>query len=331
MQVALDNKLSFWWNWDTHPKIDTDTFTPDQRAAVDSTFVPMLWGQGEPDDGYSFLSNTTQNYVMTYNEPDQYGPACVGDWNPPAYGCAPGQYRPATSDGWFPTFDPSTGTASDPHAAQFFQWSVNNMTTLHPINPNGINKIVSPSMAQGAAPGPNCIGVDPSQPGTIKVCQGWLHVFKQYALNLTCTNFSGAQMNCWDVIDSIQIHAYSHTAAAIKAKIQEYYSVFQEDFEGTNGRTKKTLWLTEVAMGSNNGTEIVSFINDLMNPTDGLTNRQQFGYVQRVSWFSEWSFGAFTTDGIVPNPLTAWASSLFYPFGSLSPLGTAYFGHCNNQ
>jgi len=77
------------------------------------------------------------------------------------------------------------------------------MTAGQPRHPQGPSKIVSPSMAQGAGPGPNCIGVDPSLAGNIKVCQGWLKVFKQYTLQLQCTSLTGAQTNCWDVIDSI--------------------------------------------------------------------------------------------------------------------------------
>ncbi|CAE8648109.1 unnamed protein product, partial [Polarella glacialis] len=65
------------------------------------------------------------------------------------------------------------------------------------------------------------------------------------------------------VIDHIQIHAYARTAAEVKTKIEGYYDAFQEDFEGLNGRKKKTLWLTEVAMGSNNASEIVPFVEDL--------------------------------------------------------------------
>lgn len=36
----------------------------------------------------------------------------------------------------------------------------------------------------------------------------------------------------------------------MKAKIRSYYAAFEEDFAGSNGRKAKTLWLTEVAMGS---------------------------------------------------------------------------------
>ena len=32
----------------------------------------------------------------------------------------------------------------------------------------------------------------------------------------------------------------------------------------------------------------------------GLTNRERFGYVERVSWFSEFSFGSFPVGSYVP-------------------------------
>lgn len=122
----------------------------------------------------------------------------------------------------------------------------------------------------------------------------------------------------------------------MKDKIRSYYKEFQEDFEGLNGRTKKTLWLTEVAMGSSNGTAITGFVHDLMNSKDGLTNRSPasqggFAFVERVSWFSEFNFGSFTVSGVAPKPHETWASSLFDPFGSLSSVGEAFFSHCNSS
>ena len=122
------------------------------------------------------------------------------------------------------------------------------------------------------------------------------------ALKLQCKDFTGKTTNCWDVIDVIQIHAYDRQAKNVHAKIAEYYKVFQDDFEGTNGRRAKTLWLTEVAMGSSKVTDVTGFVTDLMDPKTGLTNRAAgsaggFGYVERVSWFSEFNFPAFNVSG----------------------------------
>ena len=60
----------------------------------------------------------------------------------------------------------------------------------------------------------------------------------------------------------------------------------------------------------------------------GLTNRERFGYVERVSWFSEFSFGSFPVGSYVPAAHEAWASSLFNPFGDLSIVGEKFFELC---
>ena len=190
--------------------------------------------------------------------------------------------------------------------------------------------VVSPSMAQGAYLDSNasCIGADPTQ---MHFCQGWLQVFKNHTLTLPCTDFQGRQTNCWDVIDHIQIHAYARTAAEVMAKIQGYRDVFAEDFEGRNGRKRKTLWLTEVAAGSSDGAFVRGFVQDLLSPTSGLMNRDTYGYVERVSWFSEFSFGSFPVGSYVPAPRESWVSSLFNPFGDLSSVGEAFFGLCGGD
>ena len=60
----------------------------------------------------------------------------------------------------------------------------------------------------------------------------------------------------------------------------------------------------------------------------GLTNREKFGYVERVSWFSEFSFGSFPVGSYVPAAHEAWASSLFNPYGDLSVVGEKFFELC---
>ena len=52
-------------------------------------------------------------------------------------------------------------------------------------------------------------------------------------------------------------------------KIEAYREVFAEDFEGRNGRKKKTLWLTEVAAGSSDGSFVRGFVEDLLSPETG--------------------------------------------------------------
>lgn len=317
--------MAYWWNWDTMILTDMESFSPDQKKRALDTFVPMLWGQAPPST-YNWSEAASE--LMLFNEPDNYAPACCGVAGD---GCAAGDYRPADSDGWYPVFDPSIHgidpSRPEPHGAQWVAWSINN-ATLQPNRPSDSHaiRLVSPSMANGAkATNGSCVGVDPSLPGNPKDCQGWLSQFKAFALQLQCTDYSGKSTNCWDVLDAIQIHAYSHYASAVVSKIDDYYQEFEEDFLGTNGRSKKTLWLTEVAAATNNATKVVSFIDELMTTLKGSS---KYDFVERVSWFSEYSFGAFEVDGIVPQPREQWASSLFNPFGNLSIVGDAFFGHC---
>ncbi len=49
------------------------------------------------------------------------------------------------------------------------------------------------------------------------------------------------------------------------AKLDEYGSVFADDFAGTNSRSKKTLWLTEVAAATSDIAVLVPFVNSLMS------------------------------------------------------------------
>ena len=90
--AVATGKLSFWWDWATGPNVDTNGLSPSTVAAMRSTFVPMLWGQA-PVAGYDWITADTK-YVMGYNEPDLYGPACCN--------CDGRQsYYPATSSGHF--------------------------------------------------------------------------------------------------------------------------------------------------------------------------------------------------------------------------------------
>jgi len=315
--------LDFWWNWKTSPEVDFHGIPEEEVRELRQAYVPMVWGSDTPAGGYGFLQ--TSSHVMGFNEPDLYGPACVGEWNPPAHGCARGETRAATSSGWAPLFDPSIGSPQDPHAATLWQRIVQDMAAAAAGRPS---KILSPSMAGNARGEHSCIGVDPALPNNIKICHGWLAEFKKHTLNMPCRELSGAMTNCWDVIDTIQIHAYARTAEEVKRKIQEYHEVFREDFEGLNGRKKKTLWLTEVAMGSNNASEILPFVESLLSAEDGLTNRALFPYVEKVSWFSSYGFSAFSLPSYEPREFEVWSSSVFAPFGRLSPVGERFFALC---
>lgn len=309
--------MSFWWNWDVKP---TD-YLVSGITAGDAEFVPMIWGSS-----FQGLTNVTQmpdlkrgTYLMGFNEPDHYGPPCwnkndVGGW---VYkGCDGVTYSSAASSGtWLPMFNPS-----GPYAANVWATVINQLLAFSGTMP----QIVSPSMAgpiNGGDKLQECLSVtntsDPDLISTIGNCNGWLGAFKNATLQMTC-----GSTNCWDVIDHIQIHCYTHTADAVIKKIESYIEYFKEDFEGTNGRSKKTLWLTEVAQASDNLDEAIKFVNALIPYI--VSKPEMF----RVSWFSEWAFTSFATDGIAPKSPT-WRSSLFDTFGKLSPLGTAYFTACN--
>jgi hypothetical protein len=74
-------------------------------------------------------------------------------------------------------------------------------------------------------------------------------------------------------------------------------------------------------------------MTDLLNPTDGLQNRAAataggFGYVERVSWFSEFNFPSFPTGNYTPAPHEVWISTLFDAFGGLSSIGETFAGLC---
>ena len=148
------------------------------------------------------------------------------------------------------------------------------------------------------------------------------------SLRLECTGFDGKATNCWDVIGALQIHAYAKTAAEVLQKVDGYLNVFSDDFNGSGGRSKKALWLTEVAAASNDQAEIVPFVNGLMSAQGGLGDRIKYSAVERVSWFSEWFFTAFNVSGHTARPYERWASSLFLPFGGLSEVGAAFFEPC---
>jgi hypothetical protein len=310
-------KLAFWWNWNADLAMDTHTLDARTTKALQNTFVPMLWGTATPPS-FDFMADHSGD-VMGFNEPDLYGPACCN--------CDGKQsYYPATSSGWAPLFNPMS-------AASAWETLVGELASHRANGTAGVQRLVSPAMANGAEKDPasgDC-SEDPSVSGNPTRCSGWLSMFKAATLKLSCTDLAGVATNCWDAIDVLQVHAYAKSATEVKQKLQSYNTVFRDDFEGTNGRTKKTLWLTEVAMGSSNGTEVAAFVDDLMNANDGLSNRAVdggFPFVERVSWFSEFFFPAFNVSGVAAKPMESWSSSLFDPFGGLTVVGERFFAHC---
>lgn len=311
--------IDFWWNWGYATKVDMSHLHPEVAAKATRSFTPMIWGTKVPKN-FNFF-NLGSEYIMGYNEPDQYGPACAGESSIGTFGCAEDEYRPATSAGFAELFDPAK-------AAQEWQKLVNFLAKVPRAAGASLTRLAAPSMAQAASPVDDC-HKDPAAPSNLKFCRGWLQSFKAKTLTLNCTSLTGERCNCWDVIEALPIHAYSRNAQEIKEKLKQYHEVFREDFEGRNGRRPKKLWLTEVTMGSNEAQELVTFVEELMNPQNGLQNREIFGFVDRISWFSEWSMGAFQLSSYTPQQDEAWSSSLFEPTtGHFTPHGARFIHHC---
>lgn len=311
--------IDFWWNWGYATKVDMSHLHPEVAAKATRSFTPMIWGTKVPKN-FNFF-NLGSEYIMCYNEPDQYGPACAGESSIGTFGCAEDEYRPATSAGFAELFDPAK-------AAQEWQKLVNFLAKVPRAAGASLTRLAAPSMAQAASPVDDC-HKDPAAPSNLKFCRGWLQSFKAKTLTLNCTSLTGERCNCWDVIEALPIHAYSRNAQEIKEKLKQYHEVFREDFEGRNGRRPKKLWLTEVTMGSNEAQELVTFVEELMNPQNGLQNREIFGFVDRISWFSEWSMGAFQLSSYTPQQDEAWSSSLFEPTtGHFTPHGARFIHHC---
>jgi len=314
--------IDFWWNWDYEPRVDFSHLHPEVVKKAKKSFTPMIWGTKMPKD-YGFFHNGGA-YIMGYNEPDQYGPACAGESTAGVFGCGEKDYRPATSAGFASLFDPAK-------AAVAWQTLVNELSSVVQRTGGALRKLAAPSMAQAPQPVDDC-SLDPALPNATKYCRGWLQAFKAKSLKLRCTGLDGKSTNCWDVVEALPIHAYGRTAQEIKDKLHAYHQAFREDFEGTGGRTKKTLWLTEVTMGTNDAADLITFVDELLNPATGLQNRSAFSFVERVSWFSEWSMGAFTLGSYKPRTYEAWSSSLFEPTtGRFTPHGARFVFYCRDS
>lgn len=320
IDTAVNCGMDFWWNWGpepTSPKVSGTTYKG-------AEFVPMIWSSG-----YGGIDNTTElipltkgKYLMGWNEPDHYGPPCwnkadVGGWVYP--GCDGHSYSSAASSGTFlPYFNPTSGYAG-------IAWS----DLINQLLRSGLPmpQIVSPSMAGPAVGGDKLaacklvtnesLAKDPQQIYELGNCNGWLGEFKKSTLAMKC-----GTTNCWDIISHIQIHSYDYHAKDAIADIEEYLTTFKEDFQGLNGRSKKTLWLTETAGAYDTAEDQAAYIRDLI---PYINSKEE---IFRVSWFNEWSFSSFTIDNIPPKTPN-WASSLFDPYGGLSQVGVEYFKQCN--
>lgn len=77
----------------------------------------------------------------------------------------------------------------------------------------------------------------------------------------------------------------------------------------------------QVAAASGDVDEVKQFAADLMNTNGGLADRTKYDFVEKVSWFSEFFFPGFNVTGHTVAENEQWSSSLFNPFGGLTPVG----------
>jgi len=300
MNTFCGTSLDFWWNWAYVPRRKYSASCAKDR------FVPMFWGI-QKDDAY-IARDIGLNYskVMGFNEPDH--------WGPPAY---PGG----------DTLSAGTGAeyfhCSNPDLASHWQQIVSNFKAS---NPKGV--VISPAMAdadKAASAGDFApCNAAPQLPGNhMDDCQGWLKGFKESAMQQTC----GAT-NCWDAIDVIQFHAYYYDSASFIAKVKHWEETWAEDLQGTGGRTKKSLWITEFAhAGTTDPADPDGSGRTFME--ESVAYLKASPYVSGWSWFSQdnTTFASFTIDGRAPTS-KFWDSSLISKSGATTALGAKYFSLC---
>jgi len=294
-------RMGFWWNWAPVPRIEYTA------ACANSTFVPMIWGYNKDNKYISGLAAKTYPSIIRYNEPDHYAP--------PAY--PGGDYL---SSGSFPqTFQCGKSLIAT-------NWQETVMGYLA-ARPNGI--IISPAMADSGATassgndGEQCSNSPQSDASHMPDCLGWLKCFKAAVISLNC-----GTTNCWDVINVIQFHAYYYKASDLIKKANLYESTWAEDLQALNGRSKKTLWLTEFAhAGTTDSADPDGQASKFME--ESINYMKQSPYFSGWSWFSQDSstFASFTIDGIKPTS-KFWASDLINKAGQLTKIGEKYVSLC---
>jgi hypothetical protein len=289
--------MQYWWNWGFAPKM---TYT---APCGKKTFVPMVWGFEDPAQ----ISKIGQaagafSYLMGYNEPDH--------WGPPA--------KPGADVNSAGTFTVNFHCGSD-GLAENWQAVVKSYLAA---NPNG--KVVSPAMADATGSGSagdysTCnSATQDEQFHDLDNCAGWLKCFQKRVEQLEC----GAT-NCWDVISTIQLHAYEYASADVISKIQTWETAWADDINGVNNRSKKTLWLTEWAhAGTTDASDPDGKAGAFM--TESINFMKSRPSVGGFSWFSEPNWPSFVIKGITPvSPI--WTSQLIDPTtGQLTKLGQTY-------
>jgi len=294
-------QLSFWWNWNPAPR------NPYAAGCAGDAFVPMLWGMRDDNGRLAWEAGQGHNVLMGYNEPDL--------WAPPAF--PGGDYL--ASGSFAPTFHCGSSALAENWRQIVMYYKAS--------NPYGV--VVSPAMAdpeEGAASAGDYSRCDasPQTPADhMNWCAGWLRCFKASVIGLDCGG-----VNCWDAIDVLQFHAYVYTSAALIEKVQAWERVWADDLEGLNGRTKKSLWLTEFSRAG---------VTDPADPDgsgrafmqEAIAYLRASPYVSGWSWFSQTNrtFASFTIGDKEPET-DFWASDLIDEAGQITRLGEKYGSLC---
>jgi len=299
MKTFCDAKFGFWWNWQSSASFNF------AEPCAQQSFVPMVWGVGPGNPG---LAATAAKYgrLMGYNEPDHWGP-------PPRPG------SDVLSSGTFPD---DFHCGSDELATNWQQ----TVEAFLQADPTG--QVISPAMADASVTASagdysKCDSSPQTAAQHMAECEGWLKCFKATALQKTC-----GSTNCWDAIDVLQLHAYFYTADQFIAKMKIWESAWADDLNGANGRTKKTLWVTEFAhAGTTDPADLDGEAAKFM--TGAVNYMKDSPHVSGWSWFSQTntSFDSFVIDGVQPKA-PFWASNLIDDAGALTQIGKVYADLC---
>ena len=366
-----------WTNRQTLPRIDE--LGKHEHAAAASTFVPTLFGAGaltgevtspvlfrQRKMKHGQLVALTRPWFRAEKHFLQQAPAVLGWHRPDLFSPTATNEAPKTA-GDEPLRDSrAADEVGSPRAAQYWKAMVQNLSTHHKAyyGTGSHTRIIAPLVGadrSGLNGDGTRAGISPRAPCTFpkdrtreamafwggpsyqRACDGWLADFKRSTLQLPCVSPAGKHTNCWDVTSSLNLQVTGEPsregAQHVLVQVEEYAKIFADDLAGVHGRSQKTLWLTEVAVASSDLGEILPFVEYLMDPVEGLRNRERFWYVEVVSWKHAHSINS-KEHPTNPPPSVAgssvakkreeglWVSSLFDAFGDLTPLGAAFFGAC---
>ena len=356
-----------WTNHNTLPRIDTLLDTHEHTAA--SSFVPTLFGAGALTGEVTRRDVYRQRKGHSLTRPWfraeqhflQHAPAVLG-WHRPDLFTITNTHQTAGNE---PLRDSrAEDDHGSPRAARHWQAMIQNLTTHHKAyyGTKSHTRIVAPLVGVDRSGFPSRSGnvtppaPSPRAPCTFprhmpgeahqsahderqsaafwrgrahqRACDGWLADFKRSTLRLPCVSPAGEPSRVG--------------AQQVLMQVEEYAAIFADDVAGINGRSRKTLWLTEVVVASAELGEILPFVAALMDPVDGLRNRRRFWYVEVVAWkHAHWVDSRAHPTNPPPSvpgaPAAAtrkreekelWVSSLFDAFGDLTPLGASFFGRC---